>query len=293
MNIGEKIKELRTRKQMTQAELAGDNVSRNMVSLIENGRATPSMETLAAIAAKLKVTTAFLVADDRERAALTKQEILSDIRIAFSGKNYRICTDLCRTLYKNGLENDDEVDLIMAESLLGTASEAFLNDRIRLCRQLLDEAVLYAYRTVYRTEHILCAAWWYFEYMGLLSPSLISENMESDFVPDVAPRGDVFCRYMAAVLAEKADTFPLHPSDPAFAGLLAAHIQARSRMREKDYEKAINYLAEILHSPDILPGIVMYHVFCDMEECCRRLGNRKNETNYREAKLSIFEKLLS
>ena len=52
MNIGEKIKELRVRRRMTQADLAGDTVSRNMVSLIENGRATPSVQTLEEIAAK-------------------------------------------------------------------------------------------------------------------------------------------------------------------------------------------------------------------------------------------------
>ena len=50
MNIGEKIKELRVRRRMTQADLAGDTVSRNMVSLIENGRATPSVQTLEEIA---------------------------------------------------------------------------------------------------------------------------------------------------------------------------------------------------------------------------------------------------
>ena len=60
-----------------------------------------------------------------------------------------------------------------------------------------------------------------------------------------------------------------------------------------EYEKASLMLSDILNSPDILPGIVMYHVFCDIERCCRQLGNRKNEENYREARLSMFEKLLS
>ena len=293
VNVGEKIKELRTRKQMTQSELAGVNVSRNMVSLIENGRATPSMETLTAVATKLKVSPAFLLADDRERAALIKQETLSDIRIAYSGKNYRICTDLCQGLYRNGLERDDEVDLIMAESLFGNAREAFLADRIRLCCELLDEAVVYAARTVYNTDHILSGAWWYFEYLGLLSPSITSENLASDFTPVSAPRNDVFCRYMETAFDESADEFRLLPSDPAMANLLATHIRGRRYMREKDYRKAVDCLAEILHSPSVLPGVVMYYVFCDMEECCRQLGSQKSEESYRETKLSILEKLLS
>lgn len=292
MNIGERIKALRLRKQMTQADLAGESVSRNMVSLIEHGRATPSVQTLEAIAAKLKVTPALLIAEEKEWTALLKQETVSDIRIAFSGNNYRICVDLCRSLYKNGLEKDDEVDLAMAESLLELAREAFANDHIRVCCQLLDEAVLYAERTVYYTEHILSAAWWFFEYLGLLSPSLVSENLSSAFVASESLQKDVYCRYIRAVI-EGAENLLLLQTDPAFAELLAAHVRSRHCMKMQEYEKATNILADILHSPDILPGIVMYHVFCDIEECCRKVGNGKNEVNYREAKLSIFEKLLS
>ena len=41
--IGEKIKALRISKRMTQSELAGDQITRNMLSLIENGSALPSL----------------------------------------------------------------------------------------------------------------------------------------------------------------------------------------------------------------------------------------------------------
>lgn len=293
MNIGDKIKALRLRRQMTQADLAGESVSRNMVSLIENGRATPSVQTLEAIATKLRVTPAVLLADAHEQAVLLKEETLSDIRIAFSGRNYRICSDLCRTLYGDGLAQDDEVDLALAESLLELAREAFLDDHIRESCRLLDEAVFYADRTIYYTDHILCAAWWCFEYFGLLSPSLLSENLEEAFDANSIPRQDVYCRYMEAILDETAEGLPLYPSDPAVGELLAAHIRARFCMRSDEYEKASVILSDILNSPDILPGTVMYHVFSDMEKCCRQLGNRKNEENYREARLSIFEKLLS
>lgn len=292
MNIGEKIKTLRIQRQMTQAELAGESVSRNMVSLIENGRATPSIQTLEAIAEKLRVTTAFLTADEREQVLLSKSEILADVRLAFAGKNYRICSDLCRTLYNRGVEKDDEIDLVMAESLMENAREAFKEDRVRLCCTLLDEAVFYAERTMYYTDHIVSAAWLFFEYLSILSPTLVSENLPSEFLPSAAAERDVFCRYMSAVLAGDG-ALTSRPDDPVYAPLLEAHLRARHLMREGNYEQASLGLSEILRSPDLLPGVVMYHVFGDMEECCRRSGNRKNETNCREAKLSIAQKLLS
>lgn len=297
MNIGEKIRQLRTRKQMTQSELVGDSVSRNMLSLIENGRATPSLQTLEAIAAKLKVTPAFLVAEETEQTALLKQARMADIRIAFSSKNTRIAADLCRKLYADGLTKDDEVDLIMAESLFENAREALLSDRVRVACHLFDESVFYASRTVYYTEHLIAAAWLYFEYLGRLSPSLMSENLEGE-APTVSlgavPSGDVFCRYIGAILDETSATeLSLLPSDPAYSHLLAAHVRAKRHMRNGDFEMALGDLGDILHGEDILPGILLYHVFGDMEECCQRVGNRKNASLYQDLKVSQFEKLLS
>ena len=46
MHIGEKIKRLRTAKLMTQSELVGREITRNMLSRIENGAAQPSMATV-------------------------------------------------------------------------------------------------------------------------------------------------------------------------------------------------------------------------------------------------------
>ena len=76
MNIGKKIKQLRLRRQMTQNELAGEQVSRNMLSLIENGKAVPSLQTLEAFAERLKVTPAFLLAEREEERVLLKQQTM-------------------------------------------------------------------------------------------------------------------------------------------------------------------------------------------------------------------------
>ncbi|MBQ8005809.1 MAG: helix-turn-helix transcriptional regulator, partial [Clostridia bacterium] len=60
MNIGEKIKNLRTSKLMTQKELAGEEITRNMLSQIENGSASPSLQTLRYLAARLGVPVGYL-----------------------------------------------------------------------------------------------------------------------------------------------------------------------------------------------------------------------------------------
>ena len=62
--LGEKIKALRKKKKLTQTELAGSELTKSMLSQIENGKATPSMKTLQYIAEKLGCETSFLLEED-------------------------------------------------------------------------------------------------------------------------------------------------------------------------------------------------------------------------------------
>ncbi|MCU5459691.1 helix-turn-helix domain-containing protein [Bacillus cereus] len=62
--LGEKIKALRKEKKLTQTELAGSELTKSMLSQIENGKATPSMKTLQYIAEKLECETSFLLEED-------------------------------------------------------------------------------------------------------------------------------------------------------------------------------------------------------------------------------------
>ncbi|MEH7892328.1 helix-turn-helix domain-containing protein, partial [Bacillus thuringiensis] len=64
--LGEKIKALRKDKKLTQTALAGSELTKSMLSQIENGKATPSMKTLQYIAEKLECETSFLLEEDEE-----------------------------------------------------------------------------------------------------------------------------------------------------------------------------------------------------------------------------------
>ncbi len=294
MTIGQRIKQLRRRKQMTQSDLVGETVSRNMLSLIENDRALPSLQTLEAIAARLKTSPAFLLADAAEQTALMRLSRMADIRLAYEKENYRICADLCHRLYEEGAQRDPEIDLILSESLCEMAREEFMNDRVRDACHLFDSALQYASKTCYYTDHIVASATLYFEYMGMLSPSLLSENLED--VPVVswekASQRDVVGRYIFALLSEAAEWHPTK-GDPAWTKLLSTHIQARYHLSAGAYEQAGRELHDILNGEELLPGVIMYHVLGDFEECCQHLGNRKNAALYRDLRVSLFEKLLS
>lgn len=63
--LGERIKKYRKEKKLTLAQLAGDRLTKGMLSLIENGKAQPSMESLHYIAEQLGVDVATLLHDKR------------------------------------------------------------------------------------------------------------------------------------------------------------------------------------------------------------------------------------
>src|SRR3954452_5282907 len=83
-NLGERLRELRTTRGLTQTDLAGDRFSKEYVSQIERGKTRPTPETVAWLAARLGVDAGFLEhgvsADDRGRveASLTRGEALSE-----------------------------------------------------------------------------------------------------------------------------------------------------------------------------------------------------------------------
>jgi tetratricopeptide (TPR) repeat protein len=81
-SLGERLRELRTARGLTQTDLAGDRFSKEYVSQIERGKTRPTSETIAWLAARLGVDAGYLEngvsADDRGRveAALARGETL-------------------------------------------------------------------------------------------------------------------------------------------------------------------------------------------------------------------------
>jgi len=61
--LGERIRALRNEKKLTLVQLAGNKMTKGMLSLIENNKATPSMENLTYIAEQLNVPMAELLGD--------------------------------------------------------------------------------------------------------------------------------------------------------------------------------------------------------------------------------------
>ncbi len=64
--LGQRIKEARLAKKMTQTEVVGSFITRNMLSQIESGNAVPSMKTLTYLAKVLELPPSVLLSDTPE-----------------------------------------------------------------------------------------------------------------------------------------------------------------------------------------------------------------------------------
>lgn len=78
LNIGAKIKELRKERKMTLAQVAGDRITKGMLSLIENGKAQPSMESLQHIAKQLDIDVSELMQTENHQQM---KELYRDVEI--------------------------------------------------------------------------------------------------------------------------------------------------------------------------------------------------------------------
>lgn len=292
MNIGKKIKELRTKKLMTQAELAGDVVTRNMLSCIENGSAQPSLGTLKHIATKLGVPMGYLLADESEENLYTKMSEIKDIKNAYISGNYRICRDMCMNTQ---IEGDDEVSLIAAECSLAIAKEEFGAGFLRSAAHYLDEAIGFAEATAYHTEHIRSAAAVYFRYMRNISATLSSDVIDEE--AEIKPFAfDDFSKY--AIAFEALDNGQIRLMQ-YFLSMLdeespyALHIRGRTAIQERRFDNAHESLYAILVHPRKIEEPLMYFVFCDLEICCKEQKDFKGAYEYSNAKLNILQKMLS
>ena len=99
--LGEKIRQLRKKRGLTQSELAGDRLTKGMLSQIENGKAAPSMATLEYLAERLGCEVADLVDKKKDYTGL-----LSEIETLKMEGNYESIEQKLKEILPERMEDD-------------------------------------------------------------------------------------------------------------------------------------------------------------------------------------------
>ena len=290
MNIGEKIRELRLAKLMTQTELAGDHITRNMLSCIENGTAHPSLSTILYIAGRLNVPAGFLLAEQGDEIVYRKMNSMQNIKQAYAAKDARGCRSLCLSACP---DPDDEICLLLADCDAEIAAEEFWKGSLRSSCRFFDEALSYAEKTVYHTERIEAMARVYFGYMQRLSPTLYSDVLDEDRAISfryVSP----FSAYLAALDAidnREIDAAERYLED-AEESFFTKHIRIKLLLQEGEFAGAKELLLELLRAEEPLNEIGLYAVLCELEIACRETDDFKGAYTYANDKVQLLERML-
>ena len=276
MTLSEKIKLRRKSRGLTQHELCGDKITRNMLSAIESGKATPSLETLRYLADGLCVPVAYLLSDDDDLFFFEKKEVIKDIIKDFNDKKYNSC--ILRISRLSGL--DDELCYILCVSSFELGRRAVLKGSLYTAKDLLAKAKEYSQRTVYNTSVIDNLLLMYTSLADNIQSPLLEfdiKKFEANLDPDFEYE---FYKYITG-------DFAYDYKNPVFR----KHRIAKEQMKGRKYKEAIKTLEEIVaeKNPDTYNSYLMFGVYTDLENSAKQLLNFELAYKYASKRLSMLE----
>lgn len=276
-NLGEKIKKRRKALGMTQSELAGNKITRNMLSLIENGAATPSIETLLYISEQLNVPLAYLFHEDESLFPFEKMRSISKIKDCFSSGKYQKCMELIDKLS----QSDDELNYIYAVSAFRQAKRQIFRGALISGGKLLELASQKAAKTVYDTIPIEAGVLLYASIVNnIQSPLLELDSGEYEFLYEKSSDFEFF-KYITQDASYNYKN-----------RLYAKHIEAKKLIKKNNVYDAINTLSAVedeVKSSDEYNACLLFGVYTDLEGCYKSIGDFENAYRYSSKRISLME----
>jgi len=283
--IGMKLRELRIKKGITQKALAGDKITRNMLSLIENGTASPSVATLLYLAERLETPPGYFFSfTENDEALYSKITTIDLIKKAFSSKDYFECERLCLELPTAAI--DDEIAFILASSYLKTARVSADLYEFSASITDLNKAAFFSDQSIYCGVSFKKAV----DYNKELCVTACTENIpellcSDDFACEYVPLNQI--KYFTALklIQNKENINYIFPYNSPYS----KHISAISYIYEGNLYEAITILKELSDTAN-LPFYMYFRVLCGLEYAANSYGDMKIAYNAARKKLDIIDK---
>lgn len=137
MTLGEKIKQARLEAGLSQRQLCGETVTRNMLSQIENGAARPSMATLSYFAARLGKPVSYFL---EENAVLSQnQTVMQQARAAVLAGDGADAMEILADYRSPDETFDAEFQLLQRLAVLDAAQRAIVKGQNVYGAELLEK----------------------------------------------------------------------------------------------------------------------------------------------------------
>lgn len=158
MELGARLRQARLEAGLSQRQLCGGEITRNMLSLIENGSAKPSMSTLQYLAARLDKPVSYFL---EEQAVLSpNQQVMADARECYERGDAAAALKALADYRGPDPVFDREMELLSCLARLDRAEKALAEGRQRYAAELLRQAERpggYAFRELERRRLLLLA----------------------------------------------------------------------------------------------------------------------------------------
>lgn len=258
MQLGERLRQARLEAGMSQRQLCGDVITRNMLSQIENGSAKPSMDTLRYLAERLGKPMGYFL--EEQAVTSPNQAVMARARAAFEGDPAE-ALQILEEYRGEDLVFDAEYYYLCALCRMDMAKRALSQGRNAYALTLLEEAAAQGKRTPYytadteRARLLLCFA---------ARPELAEQLVAQ--LPELTPE------LMLRARAEKDPVRQGKLLDAAPEQTGQWHWQrAQVYLAQGNYAKAVAHLEQAPKSRA---------VYLQLELCCRELEDYKSAYYY-------------
>lgn len=138
MELGEKLRQARMEAGLSQRALCGEEITRNMLSRIENGAARPSMGTLQYLAARLGKPVSYFL--EETAVCSPNQAVMAEARQLFDEGDFAGAKQALSGYRAPDETYDRERQLLEAVTALNLAEQAIGEGKEPYARELLETA---------------------------------------------------------------------------------------------------------------------------------------------------------
>ncbi len=287
--IGQKIRELRLSRGMTQAELVGDSITRNMLSLLETGSASPSLHTLTELSRRLDVSVGYFFASTEEESSqFTKMGMLEEIHRLFLAQDYASCIAACDSLP----HPDNEIQYLLARCHLALAENAMRLCTLRTAAEALSQVQIHAAHCIYAPDALRVTT----EYLLALIHAAGKEEIPPQLASPAAFPGAmipaewfVYMRCLTALSSgDWKSASMLRESGLIFTPRHHDFLKACILLANGTTEEAFPLLKKALAAPDT-DFFTRFHVLTALESCASKISDYKAAYQYSAQKVHLLE----
>ncbi len=245
---------------MTQKELAGGEITRNMLSRIENGAAYPSIGSLLYLAERLEVSPAYFF-DESEK---TQSEIESMLCSYYNEGEYEKCITAGSALPATESGN------ILAQCYLNMAVSDYLQMKFKSARESLLLAKEQCESAADITDTVYNIVMCLLKLQDVAFDTGLDE-LSSDTIPSYKAMTANFYMFLLANADSCADADELSKNS-----LFGLHISARAEMSAGNYASAVDILKIAkTRISDTTPPALSFMIYDDLEASAIKTENYK------------------